>query len=273
MGGGSVPSPMTPRVNKVYPRVGGGSVPAAAACGRGRGLSPRVRGKRRAVNHPGVRVRSIPACAGEAERHQRHQRVYPRVCGGSGTPQAHGAQRLGLSPRVRGKRTRPLSGCPQCRSIPACAGEASRLHSRHRLLSVYPRVCGGSTEFADGNISVEGLSPRVRGKPLSTASPGRLNGSIPACAREAPASLLAAESRSVYPRVCGGSAVGIGLADVGRGLSLRVRGKLAGHCATPRYGRSIPACAGEADARRGAGGRRAVYPRVCGGSLLRGRLP
>ena len=70
----------------VYPRVCGGSVPPPAAGWSSKGLSPRVRGKRRVVCNQGGRHRSIPACAGEALKARTLDEaitVYPRVCGGS----------------------------------------------------------------------------------------------------------------------------------------------------------------------------------------------
>ena len=70
------------------------------------GLSPRVRGKRKGVQHI-LEVRgSIPACAGEARccgQARLTQQVYPRVCGGSPRGNADDHALRGLSPRVRGK--------------------------------------------------------------------------------------------------------------------------------------------------------------------------
>ena len=48
---------------------------------------------------------SIPACAGEPQRHQARSvasTVYPRLCGGTPADAAAGAKVCGLSPRVRG---------------------------------------------------------------------------------------------------------------------------------------------------------------------------
>ena len=100
---------------------------------------------------------SIPACAGEpAQEFQRvaviDHRVYPRVCGGTGSPATLAA--------ISG----PLG------SIPACAGEPSTMlhdprttegeglsprvrgnqrhidcHARVHYGRVYPRVCGGTS--------------------------------------------------------------------------------------------------------------------------------
>ena len=84
---GEAPSPGTRGWQEgVYPRVCGGSWgrPLGRSCDGG--LSPRVRGKRHQRHTAGDKHRSIPACAGEADRQcgrGRHEKVYPRVCGGS----------------------------------------------------------------------------------------------------------------------------------------------------------------------------------------------
>ena len=111
----------------VYPRVCGGSPASAVTVATGAGLSPRVRGKPATCGSWGWRIRSIPACAGEAFPRPpalRTRRVYPRVCGGSAGSTTEVVALVGLSPRVRGKL---------CVAI-----------GYHHLVRVYPRVCGGS---------------------------------------------------------------------------------------------------------------------------------
>ena len=76
----------------------------------------------------------------------------------------------------------------------------------------------------------------------------------------------------VYPRVCGGSVKGHAAVGALVGLSPRVRGKRLDHFGGGGFGRSIPACAGEAYANLHARRGRAVYPRVCGGSVKSGVL-
>ena len=70
-----------------------------------------------------------------------------------------------------------------------------------------------------------GLSPRVRGKPLSAWRNDTKSGSIPACAGEAPRRSRRPAPAWVYPRVCGGSVPPGPAAPVLPGLSPRVRGK------------------------------------------------
>ena len=192
--------------------------------------------------------------------------VYPRVCGGSlrGWQASWAAE--GLSPRVRGKRRE--GGCPPRHpgSIPACAGEAWTATAAWRGGKVYPRVCGGSIVRAAAALAVNGLSPRVRGKPPFRPRPPSRPRSIPACAGEA-SWLEPREGRSsVYPRVCGGSCWMARRMAWSVGLSPRVRGKLRLPPARRRGSRSIPACAGEARNHRRDEHGGGVYPRVCGGS-------
>ena len=183
------------------------------------------------------------------------------MCGGSCAPGIRRRGRLGLSPRVRGKRSGRGPPSPPARSIPACAGEAQVGQRIETLNKVYPRVCGGSHCATFWPCGWCGLSPRVRGKHRPPRYSCLRHRSIPACAGEAPASPAAANTPRVYPRVCGGSEW-----TSGQPIALP---------------RSIPACAGEAWPLWPNRTMSRVYPRVCGGSfpprfrqfLLRGLSP
>ena len=90
---------------RVYPRVCGGTDISELHRTARYGLSPRVRGNRRATAQAVYLYRSIPACAGEpiASGSTRVGRgVYPRVCGGTVYTLVARTNRRGLSPRVRG---------------------------------------------------------------------------------------------------------------------------------------------------------------------------
>ena len=138
------PAPLPPWV---YPRVCGGTTMACWRIVCSRGLSPRVRGNRRAGGRLAVGPGSIPACAGEPSftaGRASPPRVYPRVCGGTTASSDMLRARPGLSPRVRGNlrselRMRHLEG-----SIPACAGEPFATDHAYSGVRVYPRVCGGT---------------------------------------------------------------------------------------------------------------------------------
>ena len=92
-------------------------------------------------------------------------------------------------------------------------------------------------------------------------------GSIPACAGEPDRAVANVQCYKVYPRVCGGTGVGGSRAQIGAGLSPRVRGNPRLVPQPPRLSRSIPACAGEPAGRPQTGLNRTVYPRVCGGTM------
>ena len=73
----------------------------------------------------------------------------------------------------------------------------------------------------------------------------------------------------VYPRVCGGTAAVVNLADIGGGLSPRVRGNLRQLPDACVDLGSIPACAGEPRRQALTATTTKVYPRVCGGTRSR----
>ena len=191
------------------------------------GLSPRVRG-----NRPGAAQRwhprgSIPACAGEPYLHCRLRgsvKVYPRVCGGTYNGGTMSVSFTGLSPRVRGNLRGSRGQTAGRGSIPACAGEPSKLPQPAPRGQVYPRVCGGTTARMLQCPGKIGLSPRVRGNPITPLSVAPGARSIPACAGEPWRTPAGMTRIPVYPRVCGGTFSIHALGGVEPGLSPRVRG-------------------------------------------------
>ena len=176
------------------------------------GLSPRVRGNHSASPRQTRRRRSIPACAGEPRRKLSRvasHTVYPRVCGGTPLIRPFRHRDGGLSPRVRGNLLLPIAPPASLRSIPACAGEPSRSPLAARRARVYPRVCGGTERVFFLAMRANGLSPRVRGNLLLSASRTVPIGSIPACAGEPKESPHAPIVPTVYPRVCGGTSAAL----------------------------------------------------------------
>ena len=258
-----------PISDAVYPRVcGGNSVPPSLSPVK-EGLSPRVRGKRKQAEYVLKKEGSIPACAGETSLGRRcccGMTVYPRVCGGNGTEIMGPMENPGLSPRVRGKRRQGAQRQDGTRSIPACAGE-TRADPLHQLPArVYPRVCGGNRQPSGQIRSTSGLSPRVRGKPLTGFAFVVAVGSIPACAGETVNGCAMFGMIRVYPRVCGGNSGKSYCKGCAMGLSPRVRGKLPAAISGFMAERSIPACAGETHNSVRPVISAKVYPRVCGGN-------
>ena len=226
----------------------GGTLPTSPAMTPFHGLSPRVRGNRLVHHEQPMPRRSIPACAGEptdAYAVVGQKWVYPRVCGGTTESRSSGAGRQGLSPRVRGNPPAAGHRTGGERSIPACAGEPRITRTGRRPRGVYPRVCGGTPPCHASSSRASGLSPRVRGNPVTADTIPVIPGSIPACAGE-PAELAGLPVyRRVYPRVCGGTSAQGLYPGAEQGLSPRVRGNPALYQRRAGRPRSIPACAGE----------------------------
>ena len=96
----------------------------------------------------------------------------------------------------------------------------------------------------------QGLSPRVRGNPLLAYKASISLGSIPACAGEPRNGFKSRATVRVYPRVCGGTRLAMGISVQYKGLSPRVRGNLVELADRIDIIGSIPACAGEPLAAR-----------------------
>ena len=264
-----------PSPRRVYPRVCGGTTDVGARVMMHSGLSPRVRGNHEQLPRRVLRLRSIPACAGEPSMvfdTDIGLKVYPRVCGGTPAPRAPVALLHGLSPRVRGNRRPRARRFSSLRSIPACAGEPAREGPLSNLTKVYPRVCGGTALLTPARLASSGLSPRVRGNRGRTSTGLAGERSIPACAGEPSRTTRPDAPAEVYPRVCGGTDRRFVRVKRPLGLSPRVRGNPIDLGVRLRPDGSIPACAGEPGLTLGGGNLRGVYPRVCGGTVKERRV-
>ena len=214
-------------------------------------------------------VGSIPACAGEPALRMLwlpSPAVYPRVCGGTDDTALDRIAHPGLSPRVRGNLARHRTPSQREGSIPACAGEPASESPPASPRMVYPRVCGGTRAAAIPACRPGGLSPRVRGNRTHLPTPRSVARSIPACAGEPWLTDSGGWPCTVYPRVCGGTAVFIPRRPERQGLSPRVRGNHSAASVILATMRSIPACAGEPVTAARREMRSGVYPRVCGGT-------
>ena len=153
-------------VDRVYPRVGGGTSGPERMAPRHRGLSPRGRGNSASCSEGRQIEGSIPAWAGEpphARAVRALDRVYPRVGGGTVPTRIVVSAENGLSPRGRGNQSPdPWSGGRRG-SIPAWAGEPAGVTRAGAVPRVYPRVGGGTRRETRRRRCVAGLSPRGRG--------------------------------------------------------------------------------------------------------------
>ena len=232
----------------VYPRGCGGTLCAAPPSPLRMGLSPRVRGNQRRLVDLVLAVGSIPAGAGEPERHCRHSArswVYPRGCGGTRQPAVRPERAAGLSPRVRGNLVIVRVPSQPSGSIPAGAGEPRGGALPGQGRGVYPRGCGGTVQYAQKEASHQGLSPRVRGNPHAEHHLRLRVGSIPAGAGEPCKPSCRGRGARVYPRGCGGTVYLVFERGRGQGLSPRVRGNLNPDLDLAAVPGSIPAGAGE----------------------------
>ena len=148
----------------------------------------------------------------------------------------------------------------------------------------------GGTRRGNANRSpAGGLSPRVRGNRGAARLRAYCRRSIPACTGEPRCRCPEPRRSAVYPRVYGGTIVGIGQRPRLKGLSPRVRGNHGISNGNDVLEWSIPACTGEpyevigATAGQGsipactgepwtvfrAGTQVEVYPRVYGGTCTR----
>ena len=135
------------KVPGVYPRECGGTTSCTAPNVSTTGLSPRVRGNLSEAVEARLRVRSIPASAGEPAQDVQGtggRPVYPRECGGTAEARTRLGHIHGLSPRVRGNLFLAVDRLSRQRSIPASAGEPTLGCGARSPFGVYPRECGGT---------------------------------------------------------------------------------------------------------------------------------
>ncbi|CAH2603740.1 protein of unknown function [Rhodovastum atsumiense] len=135
------------RLVRVHPRVGGGANVREGMEILIEGPSPRGRGSPLCQCWRVMRLRSIPAWAGEPQQptpSPMRVKVHPRVGGGAASACPTPRHATGPSPRGRGS---PGYLSPQVgadRSIPAWAGEPEPRPHSGATARVHPRVGGGA---------------------------------------------------------------------------------------------------------------------------------
>ena len=172
-----------PQARPAHPRACGENLLTPDSDEARPGSSPRVRGKL-AGHHARLESRRlIPARAGKtpggARRSPCHW-AHPRACGenGDGVDDPRGAG--GSSPRVRGKRARPLFVALATGLIPARAGKTGRGRWSRSPRTAHPRACGENSVDHSRTRASKGSSPRVRGKPREEDPRRPRRGLIPA---------------------------------------------------------------------------------------------
>ena len=190
----------------VYPRMYGETHTPSSHRSTAGGLSPHVRGNPGGLRHAPARVGSIPACTGKPPPWRPRLRtltVYPRMYGETRSKRGYLSVNSGLSPHVRGNPGLGRCALDRVRSIPACTGKPPRRRRSGAVLAVYPRMYGETSSVKVSGARPWGLSPHVRGNPLSNSKRTGASGSIPACTGKPCSTRRHATANAVYPRMYG----------------------------------------------------------------------
>ena len=177
--------------------------------------------------------------------------------------QSFGA-RPGSSPRVRGKlgpggrEARPLG------LIPARAGKTVVPGVYFSGERAHPRACGENGPHLVDDLTAQGSSPRVRGKPHEPPIVRRAPGLIPARAGKTTCAATTARAAQAHPRACGENRFDTDPLLADSGSSPRVRGKLPQLDRHGGRGRLIPARAGKTRKRLTRSWALSAHPRACG---------
>ena len=187
-----------------------------------------MRGKLTAcrANHRTRRI--IPAHAGQtfpAMSYVTMPSDHPRACGANHVKRRAHSVRHGSSPRMRGKLTTDTEQRGGQRIIPAHAGQTSALTALTRSPTDHPRACGANPKQALENVSPNGSSPRMRGKPVFPGSARAGCRIIPAHAGQTRWTRHRRPIPSDHPRACGANGVRGTFDTRGHGSSPRMRGK------------------------------------------------
>ncbi len=137
------------------------------------GLSPLARGTLHGFGFLFDGRRFIPAGAGNTyirAKNKATATVYPRWRGEHHKETILRFVQVGLSPLARGTLLQCQQSFPDCRFIPAGAGNTRRWHRQTPVLSVYPRWRGEHYRDRFWNLQRGGLSPLARGTPVSGLS-------------------------------------------------------------------------------------------------------
>ena len=129
----------------VYPRWRGEHIYQSKKQSHSHGLSPLARGTPSACNSASLSVRFIPAGAGNTVLwllYLTRTWVYPRWRGEHHKETILRFVQVGLSPLARGTLLQCQQSFPDCRFIPAGAGNTRKWFERWYLCSVYPRWRG-----------------------------------------------------------------------------------------------------------------------------------
>ena len=131
------------------------------------GSSPHMRGKLADALSPVLKVRIIPAHAGQTFQMPLTALPapdHPRTCGANASPSFARWSSAGSSPHMRGKPVDAVVDRIHRRIIPAHAGQTYSSSTSRRRRTDHPRTCGANTLRDVCRVADIGSSPHMRGK-------------------------------------------------------------------------------------------------------------
>ena len=212
-----------------------------------RGSSPLTRGTRKVGPDELIRLRFIPAYAGNSSlihSSLMETTVHPRLRGELASCKCVCSHEHGSSPLTRGTQRRSSRGPYRRWFIPAYAGNSWIQCAAQRCSTVHPRLRGELTIRISMVICTSGSSPLTR---------GTLN--------DSPYKAL---TRTVHPRLRGELLNGAPLSQDQGGSSPLTRGTQKTAAEGCRNKRFIPAYAGNSEGRISRARPFAVHPRLRG---------
>ena len=231
------------------------------------GSSTRMRGTQPAPRAADRRHRIIPAHAGNS--HVRWIVMlsltdHPRACGELVLgPDLWGVD-AGSSPRMRGTRQGSGGGRRPVRIIPAHAGNSHLTWVASGTEPDHPRACGELVDAGCPWLTESGSSPRMRGTQMRGSRYEMSCRIIPAHAGNSTSTTWIWKCSTDHPRACGELHSGIIFAFLACGSSPRMRGTRCHTGSRSRFGRIIPAHAGNSRPAPRPGPVDTDHPRACG---------
>ena len=185
---------------------------------------------------------------------------------------------------MRGKQGDPEDALNSSGLIPAYAGKTISSAGISGEYAAHPRVCGENSATSPPFSTLNGSSPRMRGKLPRTERNNHRAGLIPAYAGKTRTDITCYFNIRAHPRVCGENRSAPAIAAPRSGSSPRMRGKLGKIVpalvkggSSPRMrgkllftphnheaNRLIPAYAGKTSPHIPRGVTLRAHPRVCG---------
>ena len=250
-----------------HPRACGANSGQPQTGGDDFGSSPRMRGKPAARSRRVMRVRIIPAHAGQTSAAARagwSRPDHPRACGANVlTLHLHHAA-SGSSPRMRGKRLDFKGFELKSRIIPAHAGQTTTTGACDAATKDHPRACGANAKWLRSCPAPSGSSPRMRGKLADETAVVTASRIIPAHAGQTNTSVFSLACATDHPRACGANVISGRLRHASGGSSPRMRGKLHQVQRATYADRIIPGHAGQTPPDSPPVVFHPDHPRACG---------